>query len=88
MVLPTENVVVYNDGTKCVIVRDDPQRSPEDVARISILRRERWLLLSDYASKSVSNDADRDAACYRARRRIDEVNAELFQLTKNPIYDN
>lgn len=80
--------VEYIGRTKVVRVMDDPARSPEDVAKISVLRRERWLLLADYAATSVSDRADRDSECQRLRQRLACINAELYTLTKNPIYDN
>lgn len=87
MVYERNNTIVYDGGAKCAIVKDDPERPAEVVAQVSVFRRERWLLLADYAAKAVSEDDDRDAVLYRIKKRLDTINAKLFDLTQNPIYD-
>lgn len=88
MDLRNEAFVEYADGTKIVRVMDDPKRSPEQSAQISVYRRERWIVLAEYAACSVSERADRETECARLRSRLGQLNLKLYQLTKNPIYDN
>ena len=61
--------------------------SSEVAEKISRLRHERWALLAHFHEKSGQRYYSRTNEYKQHQVRLDEVSAELFILTENPIYD-
>ena len=61
--------------------------SSEEAEQISLLRQERWALLAHFHEKASHKYYSRTTEYKNHQVRLDQVSAELYMLTKNPIYD-
>lgn len=63
----------------------DEVYTPEDTIKISNLRQERWALLAEFASRP---NLKRDTQGHhdRMRRRMIDIEKELYRLTGKEIY--
>ena len=61
--------------------------STEEAEQISLLRQERWALLAHFHEKAGHQYYSRTTEYKNHQVRLDQVSAELYMLTKNPIYD-
>lgn len=79
--------IEYIDGRKFVRVMDCC-RSDEERAEITMLRRERWAMLAHRNTILDIPLDDREGEIYRTNKELERINARLFHLTLNPIYEN
>lgn len=61
--------------------------SDKDAEKISALRYERWAILLHFDANAGHKYYSATSRYKKIQQRLDQVNAELYILTKNPIYD-
>lgn len=57
-----------------------------EVMQISILRQERWAILAECSARPNITRLD-ESRYAKMRKRLAEVNSELYEVTGNPIYN-
>lgn len=65
----------------------DEERTDAKRLEISELRRSRWALLAHRNHIHDLRLHDPDGEVYRTDKELKRVNARLFELTQNPIYE-
>lgn len=55
--------------------------------QITLLRHERWAILGHFHENAHRKGYSVTSAYKKMQQRLDVVNAELYILTENPIYD-
>jgi len=82
-----EHHAVYDLAPPRTVTAVSCKYSTEVAEKISILRQERWALLAHFHEKAGHKYYSRTTEYKNHQVRLDEVSAELFILTENPIYD-